>query len=519
MKKTIFTLAFAILASLGLIQMNAQDVHLLNFSTSNFEVEGINGATATVAQAPDGTDAIKVELNSEAGWNGVATITLDAPFQLGEYVSIKYDVYVDVDQYMGYMKFFDNADGVIEGWGTEQGDGNAWYTSSLGLLVDQVDGSAIRRTGTIAQLLIIPGKGWNTNNEELNGKTAYYANFRVEKGENTPPKEQFAPTVFWKSYVATSEIKMDGDDRDNAWDDAAEEGIIEITSSGLQGGEFYSVWDSQKFYLFCNITDGNEVVTPRDNTWNASWMGDGIQFYFDVYNRHFVASQADQLNGAAIVPYMTDASASNPEITIFQAEQGGLGDYARGLELGSVVGPSSYKMEIGIPWEAFYNLVYPNDHEKIAKAVRDEIKAGKKVAIAIQINDYDPVSGSRVAAISTPSAEGIDIYGKPMYWAEMELVGNGTPYYNPDYINGGPATGIKNVQTLNVNVFNILGYFNIVGENLKSVEVYNIGGQKIFSDLINGDAYTVPSGGLAKGIYLVKVTDNNNLSVTKKIIK
>ncbi|MFY8097697.1 MAG: T9SS type A sorting domain-containing protein, partial [Flavobacterium sp.] len=58
---------------------------------------------------------------------------------------------------------------------------------------------------------------------------------------------------------------------------------------------------------------------------------------------------------------------------------------------------------------------------------------------------------------------------------------------------------------LNINVDNAI----------KSVEIYNIQGQKV----LNSTSNEVDMSSLNSGIYLVKITDENNSIATKKVVK
>jgi hypothetical protein len=140
------------------------------------------------------------------------------------------------------------------------------------------------------------------------------------------------------------------------------------------------------------------------------------------------------------------------------------------------------------------------------------------MSCAFQINDFDPAKNDRVDAVSVPmppDGKG-GVFDQPIYWAQLKLIGDGTPYFDPDFNSG---LGISNLSLINLRVFNVLGYINVSGENLNAVEVFNISGQKIYHSVITDNVITVPSATFPQGVYLVKVFDNNGASVTRKIIK
>lgn len=297
--------------------------------------------------------------------------------------------------------------------------------------------------------------------------------------------------------------------------------------------DFYSAWDAQKFYVYADVTDANKVVGYGDAGF-VSWKGDGMQFYFDIYNRHFSNGvQADQLNGAAISVNMNTVvgSAENPNLTFLQKElANAFGPYANGIEFAQIKGGTSYKLEIGIPWEAFYYVVFKKEYNKdnptpfaikVANLMRTEIKKGKKVAMAIQINDNDGTDRKNIVTVPQTMGDGLGLYQQPAYWGELELVGNGTPFTDPLYKHGGPSTtpnAVKNVESFKVNVYTVLGCINVAGENLSSVEVYSMSGVRTFKSATDADGVTIPVHEYAKGVYFVKVTDKTNKTVSRKIV-
>ena len=73
---------------------------------------------------------------------------------------------------------------------------------------------------------------------------------------------------------------------------------------------------------------------------------------------------------------------------------------------------------------------------------------------------------------------------------------------------------IDNIEYNNSAVFYANGCINIIG-NANYIEVYNITGKLIASDFISESKYQV---NLLKGIYIVKLCDENNHSTTSKLI-
>ncbi len=528
MKTKIFTLVLALAASWGLVK--AEEVQILNFATPNFTIEALNGATATIEKF-DGKDVIKVITNSTAGWGGVASIKMNTPLAFGQYVSVKYDVNSDLDKYKGYLKLINTTTSstFVEGWGVV-GTASTWGTASWALFDYQIDGAGVRKTGTIDQILLIPSKDGNTNDASLDGKVVYYSNFRLEVGVDSPAKPQTTPSIFAKSNMSTKKIKMDGSDDDDSWTIPAENLSFKTAGVVATKGTFYSAWDAQKFYLYADCTDANTVVGLGDAGF-VSWKGDGLQLYFDIYDRHFTAGvQGDQINGAgfAVGMQVPATAVGYPNATALQNSLKGLfGPYAYGVQMAQIKGGSSYKLEIGIPWEAFYYVVFKSEYNannpsafmvKVANLIRTEIKAGKKIGFGVQLNDNNGTD--RIATesfpIMTPTNDGP--YSKPANWAQLQLVGTGTPFTDPNYNNGAP-TAINNVkESANANVYTVLGCINVDGENLSRVEVYSVSGQRLYSSAVEADGVTIPAKDYARGIYFVKVCDTSNRIVTKKIV-
>ena len=54
-----------------------------------------------------------------------------------------------------------------------------------------------------------------------------------------------------------------------------------------------------------------------------------------------------------------------------------------------------------------------------------------------------------------------------------------------------------------------------MASELKSVEFYSLDGKRVFSS----DQKEINVSGLSKGIYMVKVTDENNAVATQKMVK
>lgn len=76
-------------------------------------------------------------------------------------------------------------------------------------------------------------------------------------------------------------------------------------------------------------------------------------------------------------------------------------------------------------------------------------------------------------------------------------------------------------EGINVNIYPnpTNGNFTVKGENISSVEIYNICGQMIKSLNVNGEMANIDMSSETPGIYMMKVYGRNGISVTKKIVK
>ena len=63
------------------------------------------------------------------------------------------------------------------------------------------------------------------------------------------------------------------------------------------------------------------------------------------------------------------------------------------------------------------------------------------------------------------------------------------------------------------------GMFSISGENIESIEVYDITGKLVMQQNINADNATIDLTNKAKGIYTMKSYNGNNVSVSKLILE
>jgi len=63
------------------------------------------------------------------------------------------------------------------------------------------------------------------------------------------------------------------------------------------------------------------------------------------------------------------------------------------------------------------------------------------------------------------------------------------------------------------------GKFTVKGKNIKTVEIYNVCGQRVKSLNVNGELANIDLVSETAGVYIMKVYDRNGVSVTKKIMK
>ena len=63
------------------------------------------------------------------------------------------------------------------------------------------------------------------------------------------------------------------------------------------------------------------------------------------------------------------------------------------------------------------------------------------------------------------------------------------------------------------------GMFNISGENIESIEVYDITGKLVMQQQVNANNTTIDLTNKAKGVYTLKSYNGNNVSVSKLIVE
>jgi hypothetical protein len=61
--------------------------------------------------------------------------------------------------------------------------------------------------------------------------------------------------------------------------------------------------------------------------------------------------------------------------------------------------------------------------------------------------------------------------------------------------------------------------FSICGENIQSIEIYDITGKLVIQQNINASNATIDLSNKAKGVYTLKSYNGNNVSVNKLIVE
>jgi hypothetical protein len=88
-------------------------------------------------------------------------------------------------------------------------------------------------------------------------------------------------------------------------------------------------------------------------------------------------------------------------------------------------------------------------------------------------------------------------------------------YPDPNYTN----IPEKEKNNIDINIYPnpAKDKINIVGKNIKKVEIVNLNGQIVKSRTINSENYIIDVSDLSKGLYFIKI--NNGREVKKIVVK
>ncbi|MGB9745326.1 MAG: sugar-binding protein [Bacteroidales bacterium] len=342
--------------------------------------------------------------------------------------------------------------------------------------------------------------GWDNNNNPPVPGTYYFDDFKFVAPPSIPV---VPPRVVIPIKKAVDAIEFDGMDMEDSWYYAD---IHEINHGNVGQGyaaTFMGTWDDDYLYIFLTVTDPNPFV--YDGT--DSWKKDGTQLYVDVRNKLLLNSIDNMRQHQITLPYGGTQSDISIWVGIQLAPYYADPNNSLYLKYYSQSTSAGYNLEIRIPWAPMYfNNEDVNSYNACLAA--KTIHQGDTLGFEVQMNNYNPSTGNREQILTWSSlpTDNPGAYQNSGVWGGLKLVGtSGVDQY---------ATG----NGVNVYPNPVSDRMQVELKGLRTVEIYNLVGQKVLAVQTLSDQQTIHTRNLSKGIYLVKAIDKNGVSFSQKIM-
>lgn len=116
--------------------------------------------------------------------------------------------------------------------------------------------------------------------------------------------------------------------------------------------------------------------------------------------------------------------------------------------------------------------------------------------------------------------KGYRVDGMRCYWVDGDLIlKNGDTDCDEIYDQHHHVVVENDDETFTVHPNPNNGFFTVMGENLKQIEVFDVLGQRITSLTANSDQMIIDLSGQPAGVYLVNIIDQEGKQIVKKVVK
>lgn len=292
-------------------------------------------------------------------------------------------------------------------------------------------------------------------------------------------------------------LTIDGARWDESWDNSYENliGINSKTYEIPKTPSWNAVYNDKYLYIMIYTPD-----TVRVNHGGSDWWDDdAIELFIDANN-----SKGTTYDGKN--DFQFGFRYNDPQIyTGINSVHNTSGIVKQMLYRYNYPSVNDYQLEAAIPWTLLG--VTP--------------QAGLKIGLEVEIddNDFGLVRNNQYRWFTT----GEDAYTNPSGWGTIQLGEKGMASVQKDSVKKSKLAQNDPKATITLYPNPATDYVNVVlsgkYEDLTIIEVYNLLGQKIFSqECLNGSA-TINTSILNKGIYLIRVgganSQNNKLIIRR----
>jgi len=496
MKRWIFTLLISLSAG---FYLNAQI--LTDFESAGYTITYVNYATAPVVAADPAdaaNDVLTVVKNIDTTFNQSVTITFDTAVLI-EATANDFAVAIksSVTGARGYLwAYAYDGEKIADAWLNTVDVADAWTRLTYtGVFHDKY----------IKSIQLALG-GWDNGNVPPGFQGTYYLDTIQIIVPETVTYVDPRKTVEIEN-IDDAVIDYDGLALEDFWVDQDLFAVNGGGDSATFSAEFSAGWDDDYLYLFVQVADDSAfdfVDDPADN-----WEKDGIQIYVDVRNKLIVGGKNDFLQHQITMPFSVGDypfttyiyAGAGADATAFYV-QDTMDTYMAGK---CVKGTSDYTMELRLPWAAMY---FNNDDVKTKEQCAAAVSVAKNTVVGfeLQVNDYngDAATGSRknIVTWSAISTDNPGSYQNSGVWGGLKLV-------NTSAID----QSLSNAARIYPNPNN--GQFTVELEGMNSINIYDVTGRQVYTQLVTSDNAVINAENLVKGIYFVQVNTNGNSAIQK----
>jgi hypothetical protein len=312
--------------------------------------------------------------------------------------------------------------------------------------------------------------------------------------------EIFAGDMNFTANKATTAPTIDGIGNETCWNEAPWHAIDELWlpyEGSIDSSDFWGrykvTWTNEKLYLLVEIND-NELSDDHTNPLVDYWQDDCLEIFLDEdhsggihqYNYNAFAYHISTIYD--VVDLGTDHSTHlyNDHISVVRTA---VGNYY------------TWELSMDIYTDAFiYNA---------AENEKSTLTHNKKMGLSIAYCDNDETSTREtfIGSVHTPTAE-------DRHWIDATDFGNLT-LNDPNY------TDISDVNSSNLMIYPnpASNYLVVKNDVYTSFSIFSYNGQILESGELDASGETkIDVQDLSKGIYIIKLTDNSNSTVIRKLV-
>jgi hypothetical protein len=306
-------------------------------------------------------------------------------------------------------------------------------------------------------------------------------------------------TVLESQAIANS-IIIDGNNSDWQFANTTPVSVVTYGAANLTAGSeaadfsgsFKTAWDKKNFYMYIDVKDDVKVKK------GTFYLVDNLELQFDLDNSK--GNSNDGKNDLKI--------RINRDTTLVNGKPGDniLGDYPwtasstdgmKGMVVAQKEVNGGYVVELSIPWDS----IQATSPSKVS------LKENSEVGFAVYLCDQDDAVG--VGGATRTKLVWTNFVGnKPSTYGTLKLVGT------PSSVRNAAETQVK-IYRIAKSVY-VTDLSSLTGS--VNISIYNLNGSRIQNiSTVGGEKTQINLNGFAKGMYILKL-ENNNQNSTMKLI-